>query len=312
MVSRIYVEKKPGFDIEAQSLAQELRDIVGIAGLTGLRLFNRYDVEGVDEATFAACVPTVFSEPQSDNVTDKLPPLDGAAVFAVEYLPGQFDQRAESASECVQLISQKERPLVRSATVYALEGALSPEDVERVKAYVVNPVEARLAGLDKPGTLAQDFPTPKDVEVLDGFRTWDDAQLAEFIAERGLAMDADDARFCREYFSGERRDPTITEIRVIDTYWSDHCRHTTFGTELDSVTIEDSRVQRAFDRYLKCRHSLGRDAKPVCLMDMGTIGARALKAQGVLTGLDESDEINACTVKVRVDVDGEEDRKSVV
>ncbi len=306
MVSRIYVEKKPGFDIEAQSLAQELRDIVGIAGLTGLRLFNRYDVEGVDEATFAACVPTVFSEPQSDNVTDKLPPLDGAAVFAVEYLPGQFDQRAESASECVQLISQKERPLVRSATVYALEGALSPEDVERVKAYVVNPVEARLAGLDKPGTLAQDFPTPKDVEVLDGFRTWDDAQLAEFIAERGLAMDADDARFCREYFSGERRDPTITEIRVIDTYWSDHCRHTTFGTELDSVTIEDSRVQRAFDRYLKCRHSLGRDAKPVCLMDMGTIGARALKAQGVLTGLDESDEINACTVKVKVDVDGEQ------
>ena len=306
MVSRIYVEKKPGFDIEARSLAQELRGIVGIAGLSGLRLFNRYDVEGVDEATFAACVPTVFSEPQSDDAYDELPPLDGGAVFAVEFLPGQFDQRAESASECVQLISQGERPLVRSATVYALEGDLSEEDVERVKAYVVNPVEARLASLERPATLVQDFPMPPAVEVLDGFRDWDDGRLAEFVAGRGLAMDLDDARFCRSYFTDEGRNPTITEIRVIDTYWSDHCRHTTFGTELDSVAIEDGRVQRAFDRYLACRHELGRDAKPVCLMDMGTIGARALKASGELTGLDESDEINACTVKVKVDVDGEE------
>ena len=307
MVSRIYVEKKPGFDGEAKSLERELRTLLGIESLTGLRLINRYDVEGITPELFASCAPTVFSEPQTDVATEEMPEVaEGASVFAVEFLPGQFDQRADSASECVQLISQGERPLVRSATVYVLEGALSEADVDAVKRYVVNPVEARLASLDKPATLAAEIPEPAPVEVLDGFRELDEAGLAAFIAERGLAMDAADIAFCQEYFRGEGRDPSITEIRVIDTYWSDHCRHTTFGTVLTDVTIDDATVQEAFDRYLAMRHELGRDERPVTLMDMGTIGAKWLTHTGQLTGLDESEEINACTVKVTVDVDGED------
>ena len=307
MVSRIYVEKKPGFDGEAKSLERELRTLLGIESLTGLRLINRYDVEGITPELFASCVPTVFSEPQTDVATEEMPEVaEGASVFAVEFLPGQFDQRADSASECVQLISQGERPLVRSATVYVLEGALSEADVDAVKRYVVNPVEARLASLDKPATLAAEIPEPAPVEVLDGFRELDEAGLAAFIAERGLAMDAADIAFCQEYFRGEGRDPSITEIRVIDTYWSDHCRHTTFGTVLTDVTIDDATVQEAFDRYLAMRHELGRDERPVTLMDMGTIGAKWLTHTGQLTGLDESEEINACTVKVTVDVDGDD------
>ncbi len=307
MVSRVYVEKKPGFNGEARALAAELRDIVGIQGLTAVRLVNRYDVEGIGEELFAACVPTVFSEPQSDVATFELPEANGAAVFAVEFLPGQFDQRADSASECIQLISQGERPLVRSAVVYYLEGDLDEAAVEAVKRYVINPVEAREASLDTRDTLAMAFERPADVEVIDGFTEFSDDELATFIADRGLAMDLADIQFCRAYFAEEGRDPSITEIKMIDTYWSDHCRHTTFGTVLDEVAIADANVQAAFDRYLELRHELGRDEKPVCLMDMGTIGAKWLKKQGILTGLDESEEINACTIKCKVDVDGVEE-----
>ena len=305
MVSRVYVEKKPGFDVEAQQLKSELVTILGVKGLDSLRLINRYDVEGADEDLFRSCVPTVFSEPQVDFAYDELP-AGGVATFAVEFLPGQFDQRADSASECIQLISQGERPTVRSAKVYILDGELSDEDVDAIKRYVVNPVEARLAALELPETLTQDVPEPEPVEVIDGFRELDEAGLAAFIAERGLAMDEADIAFCQRYFKDEDRDPTITEIRVIDTYWSDHCRHTTFGTVLENIQIDDSVVQAAFDRYMEMRHELGRDEKPVCLMDMGTIGAKWLKKQGILTNLDESEEINACTVKVTVDVDGED------
>ena len=306
MVSRVYVEKKPGFDVEAQQLAHELRDILGIERLEGLRLVNRYDVEGITGELFAQCVPTVFSEPQSDVATLEMPAAEGAAVFAVEYLPGQFDQRADSASECIQLISQGERPEVRSAKVYMLEGALSDEDVAAIKHYVINPIEAREASLDVRETLHLEQPVPGMVETVDGFLELDEAGLAAFIADRGLAMDLADIAFCQQYFAEEGRNPTITEIKMIDTYWSDHCRHTTFGTVLDNVAVEDEAVQAAFEKYLEMRHELGRDEKPVCLMDMGTIGARWLKAKGILTGLDESEEINACTVKVKVDVDGEE------
>ena len=305
MVSRIYVEKKPGFDVEAQQLKGELTEILGIKGIEALRIINRYDVEGIDEELFRSCVPTVFSEPQVDVTYDELPASDGA-VFAVEFLPGQFDQRADSASECVQLISQGERPAVRSAKVYMISGALDEAAIEAIKHYVVNPVEARIASLDLPETLYMETPEPQPVEVLDGFRELDEAGLAAFISERGLAMDEADIAFCQQYFRDENRDPTITEIRVIDTYWSDHCRHTTFGTVLDDVTIDDAVVQQAFDRYMEMRHELGRDAKPVCLMDMGTIGAKYLKKTGVMTDVDESEEINACTVKVKVDVDGED------
>ena len=304
MVSRVYVEKKPGFDVEAQQLTSELRDVLGVGGLEKLRLINRYDVEGADDELLARCIPTVFSEPQVDNVYEELPEVPGATVFAVEYLPGQFDQRATSASDCIQLMSQSVRPAVRSAKVYLLEGELADEDVAAIESYVVNPVEARLASLDLPETLAMEVVEPAPVEVLEGFRELDGAGLAAFIEERGLAMDQADIEFCQAYFKGEGRDPTITEIRVLDTYWSDHCRHTTFGTNLTSVSIDDAVVQEAFDRYLELRHKLGREEKPLCLMDMGTIGAKHLEATGQLSGVDESDEVNACTVKVEVDVDG--------
>ena len=320
MVSRIYVEKKPGFDVEAQQLLAELRTILGVKELTGLRLINRYDVEGIDAELFERCVPVVFSEPQVDVATAELPVaslhLDaadfvdaapaGTRVFAVEYLPGQFDQRADSASECVQLVSAGNRPDVRSAKVYVLEGNLTDEDFAAIKHYVINPVEAREASLAPKATLKMDVAEPKPVEVLNGFRELDDAGLEAFLVDRGLAMDLADLKFCQDYFADEHRDPTITEIRVIDTYWSDHCRHTTFGTQLDDVQIDDAVVKAAFEKYLEVRHELGRDAKPVCLMDMGTIGAKWLKHTGQLTDLDESEEINACTVKVKVDVDGED------
>ena len=308
MVSRVYVEKKPGFDVEAKQLLAELRTILQIETLTGVRLVNRYDVEGISDELFQQCVPTVFSEPQSDDVSFELPDAKGAAVFAVEYLPGQFDQRADSASECVQLISCGERPDVRSAKVYYLEGELSADDIAAIKGYVINPIEAREASFETVETLKTAYPEPQPVEVLEGFLELDAAGLQAFIDERGLAMDLADITFFQKYFREEEgRCPTITEVKMVDTYWSDHCRHTTFGTVLEEVTIDDPTVQAAFDRYMDMRHELGRDEKPVCLMDLGTIGAKYLKAKGILKNLDESEEINACTVKVKVDVDGVEE-----
>lgn len=319
MVKRVYVEKKPGFDVKASQLLAEMRDILLIEGLEDLRVLNRYDVEGLDDALFDVAVSTVFSEPAVDEVYSSLEEAglasgkdgaaagcESAAVFAVEFLPGQFDQRASSAAECIQLISQQDQPLVRSATVYALKGDLSQSDIQAIKDYAINPVEAREAELACADTLKQDFAAPADVEVLEGLLGLDDAGLEAFISDRGLAMDLGDIRFLQKYFAKEGRPPTITEVKMVDTYWSDHCRHTTFGTELTDIDIADANVQAAFDAYLELRHELGRDEKPVCLMDMGTIGARALKASGKLVDLDESEEINACTVRVKVDVRGEE------
>ena len=293
MVYRVYVERKPGFDGEAKALLGELRSLLQIDSITGLRLLNRYDVEGISQELFDRCVPTVFSEPQTDNATFALPEWKGA-MFAVEYLPGQFDQRADSASECIQLISQGERPVVRSARLYLLEGDITAEQLEAVKKYVINPVEAREADLAEKATLAVEYPIPTTVETLTGFTGLSREQLAEFIAHYGLAMDLDDIAFCQEYFAKEQRDPTITEIRMIDTYWSDHCRHTTFGTILDEVTIDDALVKKTWDNYLDLRSQLyaGRN-KPICLMDLATIGAKYLKKTGQLKNLDESEEINA-------------------
>ena len=305
MVYRIYVEKKPGFDGEARQLQNELTTLLGIRSLTGLRLLNRYDVEGISEELFRQCAGTVFSEPPVDDTCSELPAHQGPA-FAVEYLPGQFDQRADSAAECIQLISQGERPLVRSAKVYLLEGALTGGEVEEIKKYVINPVEAREASLETRATLQMTYAVPGAVATLTGFNQLDEAGLKAFIAEKGLAMDYGDIKFCQDYFRSEQWDPTITEIRMIDTYWSDHCRHTTFGTILDDVQIDDAVVQEAFDRYMALREETGRTEKPRCLMDVATMGARALKQRGVLTNLDESDEINACTVKIKCDVDGED------
>ena len=302
MVYRVYVEKKPELANEAKALLNDARNLLGITALENVRLLNCYDAENITEELFNYATKTVFSEPQLDIATAECS-LDGATVFAVEYLPGQFDQRADSAAQCIQIISQGERPLVHSAKVYGLYGNLSDEEVAAIKKYVINPVEAREASLEKPETLKANYAIPTEVKTLNGFIALDEAGLASFIKEYGLAMDEADIAFCQAYFRKEDRDPTITEIRMIDTYWSDHCRHTTFGTIIDNVTFEDPLLQKAFDRYLAVRKELGR-TKPICLMDLATVAVKYLKVNGKLPKLDESEEINACTVKIDVDVDG--------
>ena len=303
MIYRVYVEKKAGLDNESRALLGEIKGILGIDSVTGVRVLNRYDVEHIDEALFNACVTTVFSEPQTDDVYFEQPAHEGV-VFAVEYLPGQFDQRADSAAQCVQMIAQCDRPTVRSAHVYLLEGNLSAEDVAAIKHHVINPVESREAALELPETLDMEYTIPEAVATIEGFTELDEAGLQAMITDMGLAMDLADIRMVRDYFRSENRQPTITEIRVLDTYWSDHCRHTTFNTIIDSVSFESKEIQKTWDAYIGTRKDLGR-TKPICLMDLGTIAAKALKKSGQLTKLDESEEINACTVKMKVTVDGE-------
>ena len=303
MVCRIFVEKRPGLDNEARGLASDINELLQIESVKKVRLFNRYDVDNITKELFDYSVNTVFSEPQLDVVTEELPEAD--AVFAVEYLPGQFDQRASSAAECIQIISRGERPAVRTAKVYALYGNISGEELSAIKKYVINAVESREADMAVPATLETEYEVPDSVETVEGFRQFTDSELKAFIADRGLAMDLADIQFCREYFQREDRDPTITEIKMIDTYWSDHCRHTTFNTVIDSVKFEDQDLEEAYNRYVDLRKSLGR-TKPMTLMDIGTIAVKHLKREGKLNKLDESEEINACTVKIKVDVDGED------
>ena len=302
MVYRVYVEKKPALAAEATALQDEVVSLLSIRALERVRILNRYDAENIPDELFDYAKKTVFSEPQLDIVSDGFDAVDGK-VFAVEYLPGQFDQRADSAAQCIQIISCAERPLIRTAKVYILYGEISAEDVNRIKKYVINPVEAREAALGLPETLKTDYTIPTSVKTLDGFTSLDRAGLDAFISEYGLAMDYDDIAFCQQYFISEHRDPTITEIRMIDTYWSDHCRHTTFLTVIDNVTFEDELLERTYEDYIALRRSLGR-TKPVCLMDIATIAIRALRRDGRLDKLDESEEINACTVKIQVEVDG--------
>ncbi len=306
MVFRVYVEKKQGLDHEAASLCHEINTFLSIGALEKVRVINRYDVENATEELFDYATRTVLSEPQLDNVSDKLD-ADGATVFAVEYLPGQYDQRADSAAQCMQIISCGDRPTVRTAKVYLLYGELTEAQVAAIKKHVINPVESREATLDKPETLVAQFDIPTTVETLHGFCEMDADALAQFVKSYGLAMDMDDLAFCRDYFVSEQRDPTITEIRMIDTYWSDHCRHTTFLTEIGQVTIEDKELERACKIYMNMREQLGRTHKPMTLMDIATIGTRYLKANGKLPRIDESEEINACTVKITVKTeDGDE------
>ena len=303
MVYRVFVEKKPELANEAKALLSDCRNLLDIPGLENVRVINRYDAENISKELFDYAVKTVFSEPQLDIATEDVD-LQGAVVFAVEYLPGQFDQRADSAAQCIQIISQGERPLVHTAKVYALYGDLQEADIAKIKKYVINPVEAREAALTKPETLKVEYAIPTTVATMEGFTQLDEKGLADFIRQYGLAMDEADIAFCQAYFRKEGREPTITEIRMIDTYWSDHCRHTTFGTIIDKVTFEDELLQRAFDHYLEVRKELGR-TKPICLMDLATIAVKYLKVHGKLPKLDESEEINACTVKINVEVDGE-------
>ncbi|MDY2879568.1 MAG: phosphoribosylformylglycinamidine synthase [Candidatus Borkfalkiaceae bacterium] len=303
MVYRIYTEKKKEAAGEARALLSDINTLLGIHSVNAVRIFNRYDAEGIEKSLFDYAVRTVFSEPQTDRTSEEIE-SDGATVFATEYLPGQFDQRADSAAQCIQLISQGERPTIRTAKVYFLYGNVSEEELAAVKKYVINPVEAREARLEKPLTLAADYDLPTSVATVEGFTSLDRKGLAEFVKNYSLAMDEDDAEFCRDYFRKENRDPTITEIRMIDTYWSDHCRHTTFLTRIDRAEFDDPLLAEEYEKYLAIRRELGRENKPVCLMDLATIAAKYLKKQGKLDKLDESEEINACTVKIKVDVDG--------
>ena len=307
MVFRVYVEKKKALAHEANSLKGDIKSFLGIKGIEDVRIINRYDAENITEELFDYCKNTVFSEPQLDDVSDSFDSEGASAVFAVEYLPGQFDQRANSAAECIQLISQGERPLVKTAKVYILKGNLSSEEIAEIKKYVVNPVEAREASLEEYDTLAMKYEVPSEVKTLHGFINLDKAGLEAFLNENGLAMDLDDLTFCQQYFVSEKRDPTITEIKMIDTYWSDHCRHTTFLTTIDSAKIEDENVKAAYDEYISVRDALGR-TKPINLMDIATIAVKHLRKSGKLDKLDESEEINACTVKIDVEMDGKPEK----
>ena len=311
MVYRVFVEKKPGLAPEAAGLLSDCRHFLGLNNLENVRILNRYDVEGIEADLFDYARTTVFSEPQLDNISEEADLSDADVVFAVEPLPGQFDQRADSAAQCIQLQSQGERPTVRSAKVYALYGKLTGEDIAAVKGYVINAVESREASLDKPETLAIEYATPETVETVSGFIGLDGAGLAALLDKLGLAMDVDDLKFLQNYFRDEeQRDPTITEIRVVDTYWSDHCRHTTFSTHIDKVEIHDPAVQAAYERYLAARVEVYGEEKaakrPQTLMDVATIGAKTLKKRGLLPELDESEEINACSIHVTATVNGED------
>ncbi|MBR4017356.1 MAG: phosphoribosylformylglycinamidine synthase, partial [Oscillospiraceae bacterium] len=310
MVYRVYVEKRQGLDNEAKALLNDVRNLLGIQILERVRLLNCYDAENITKELFDYATQTVFSEPQLDVASPEYD-LSGATVFAVEPLPGQFDQRADSAAQCIQIISQGERPLVRSAKVYGLYGNLTEEEITAIKKYVINPVECREADLKKPETLVVAYAIPQSVATVDGFIGLDEAGLADLLEKLGLAMDLDDLKFLQNYFRDEEhRDPTITEIRVVDTYWSDHCRHTTFSTIIDDVKIDDPAVAAAYGRYLDARVEVYGEEKaaqrPQTLMDIATIGAKTLKKRGLLPELDESEEINACSIHVTAKVNGED------
>ena len=308
MVYRIYVEKKPQFAVDGGAVLADLNVALGIKTVENVRIINRYDCEKLPKENFEAAVPTVFSEPPVDEIYYELPkPAADERMFAVEFLPGQFDQRADSAAQCIQMLCPGERPVVKYAKIYVLKGKISDDEFARIKHYLINAVESRECGFDKYDTLEVKYTIPTSVETLTGFINKTDAELADFVVHYGLAMDNDDIKFCQDYFKSEHRDPTITEIRMIDTYWSDHCRHTTFGTIIDNADIKPSYIADTYAEYKADRHELGRDNKPLCLMDIATLAAKKLKKDGILKDLDESEEINACSVRIKVDVDGRDE-----
>jgi phosphoribosylformylglycinamidine synthase len=312
-IKRIYVEKKHGCDIEAGQLLNDIRENLEMTNLEGVRILNRYDVEGIAEDTYEKAKKTVFSEPAVDIIHEEsFDMAEDEACFGTEYLPGQYDQRADSCMQCIQIISGDDNAIVAAAKIFVLKGKLSSEDVARIKGYCINPVDSREASMDKPETLKMKLNIPTEVPTVEGFITKSDDEVRALRAEMGLAMSDADIIFCRDYFRDtEKRNPSVTEIRVIDTYWSDHCRHTTFSTNLDSVKIDDGAykkpIEDAYNLYLSKRKALGRENKSVCLMDIAVMGMRALKAEGKLDNLDESEEINACSIVVPVDIDGKEE-----
>jgi phosphoribosylformylglycinamidine synthase len=315
-VRRIYVEKKEGFDMEARNLGQDLRDNLGISELEGVRILNRYDVSGLTEEEYLLARNTIFSDPPVDRVYDEQFDFcqEGIdRVFAMEFLPGQYDQRADSASQCLQMMTGKERPLVKAAKLILLQGKISDKAFAAIKNYCINPVESREASLEKPQSLEMDPDLPQEVERIRGFTRMTDEELLDYMEEMGFAMSFEDLKFCRSYFRDEeRRDPTVTELRVIDTYWSDHCRHTTFLTRLEDIQFEEGKytpaIQEAYREYLASRKAVyGDQKKDISLMDIALIGMKEMRKKGMLEDLDESDEINACSIVVNVDVDGRDE-----
>ncbi len=314
MVRRIYVEKKEGFQVEAAGILNDIKNNLHVTGISAVRVINRYDIEGISDDTYEKSRCTVFAEPAVDVVCDEeLPEGPVSVFFATEYLPGQYDQRADSAAQCIKLIDPSAEPTVRFARVIVLIGQISEKELTAIKAYLINPVDSREAALDKPATLAMEMLPPAPVATVEGFCEMTEEDLAAFRAEMGFAMSENDLCFVNRYFKEEeRRDPTITELKVIDTYWSDHCRHTTFNTKITDVCFEEgaysSLVKDAYEEYLAMRREVygEREAdKDICLMDIACIGAKYLKKKGLLDDLDESDEINDCSIKVKAEVDGE-------
>ena len=310
-VKRVYVEKKPAFAVQARELKHEVRSYLGITGMTGVRVLIRYDVENLSEEVFAAACETVFSEPPVDVLYhETFPTGEGDRVFSVEYLPGQFDQRADSAEQCVRFLNEEENPVIRSATTYVIEGTISDEEFAAIKNHCINPVDSRETGMEKPQTLVASFEEPADIRVFEGFTGMSEDALRELYASLNLAMTYKDFLHIQNYFrQEEKRDPTVTEIRVLDTYWSDHCRHTTFSTELKEITFGEGDykepIEAAYQKYLADRKELGREDKYVCLMDLALMAMRKLKQEGKLDDQEESEEINACSIVVPVEIDGE-------
>lgn len=313
MIRRIFVEKKDAFAVEAHGLLSDLRNNLGMSGLKNIRIINRYDVMGLDDNEFKMAKELVLSEPPVDNVAEDLPLADGSYAFAVELLPGQYDQREDFAEQCIQLITQKDRPVVAAAKVYVFEGELTAEEFAKIKAYCINPIEAREAEWDKPVTLESTCEEPAKIKTIAGFLTMNKDEAEALRKEMGLAMSIEDLLWCQKYFNEEHREPTITEIRVLDTYWSDHCRHTTFMTQIEDVDIIPGRytapVQEAYDKYIAARENVYgvNTERPVTLMDIAVIGMKKLRLEGKLADLDESEEINACSIVVPIEVDGKQE-----
>ena len=318
-VKRVYAEKKQAFAVQAKALQHEIKSYLGIRGVTNVRVLIRYDIENLSDETFERACNGVFAEPPVDTLYKEMFPMkENERAFSVEYLPGQFDQRADSAVQCVQFIREDEEPVIRTATTYVIEGEMTDEEFEAVKAHCINPVDSRETGMDKPETLVTQFDEPKDVRIFDGFQYMEEGRLKELYNSLGLAMTFKDFLHIQKYFQGEeKRDPSMTEIRVLDTYWSDHCRHTTFSTELTKITFSEGMyrepIEKTYREYLQTHSEIfkGREDKFVCLMDLALMAMRKLKKEGKLADQEESDEINACSIVVPIEVDGKEEESIV-
>lgn len=314
-VKRVYAEKKQAFAVQAKALQHEIKSYLGIRGVTNVRVLIRYDIENLSDETFERACNGVFAEPPVDTLYKEMFPMkENERAFSIEYLPGQFDQRADSAVQCVQFIREDEEPVIRTATTYVIEGEMTDEEFEAVKAHCINPVDSRETGMDKPETLVTQFDEPKDVRIFDGFQYMEEGRLKELYNSLGLAMTFKDFLHIQKYFQGEeKRDPSMTEIRVLDTYWSDHCRHTTFSTELTKITFGEGMyrepIEKTYREYLQTHSEIfkGREDKFVCLMDLALMAMRKLKKEGKLADQEESDEINACSIVVPIEVDGKEE-----